>query len=66
MRPAKNGFGVAGISISGEAVKIARKRAKDAGAKARFSVGNAYGLKFGGKTVGFMFERGCFLQEKVP
>ena len=57
---AEEGFDVTGVDISSTAIKIAKKRAKEARVKVRFSVGNAYNLKFPKDNFDFIFDRGCF------
>jgi len=57
---AKQGLDVTGIDISQTAIKIAEKRAKEAGVKIKFSVENAYELKFSKNSFDFIFDRGCF------
>ncbi|MBI4010571.1 MAG: class I SAM-dependent methyltransferase [Candidatus Aenigmarchaeota archaeon] len=56
----RQGFDVIGVDISSTAVKIAKHRTKDVGAKAKFLVGNAYNLKFQKSVFDFIFDRGCF------
>ncbi len=57
---AKEGFDVTGVDISPSAIKIAKRRAKEAGIKIKFLVGNAYSLKFEKGSFDFIFDRGCF------
>lgn len=57
---AKNGFEVSAIDISGEAVKIAQKKAREAKVKVDFRVGNVLELPFQNDSFGFVNDRGCF------
>ena len=57
---AKNGFDVTGIDISPHAISTAIERAKEAGVKIKFSVENAFNLKFAKGSFDFIFDRGCF------
>lgn len=57
---AKKDFNVIGIDISPTAIKVAKRRAKEAGVKVNFVIGISFQLPFNDKTLDFVFDRGCF------
>jgi ubiquinone/menaquinone biosynthesis C-methylase UbiE len=57
---AENGFNVSAVDVSGEAVKIARKKARRAGARVGFVVASVLEMPFHSGVFGFVNDRGCF------
>ncbi len=57
---AENGFEVSAIDISGEAIKIAEEKAREAKVKVDFRVGSVLELPFQNNSFGFVNDRGCF------
>ncbi len=57
---ASKGFTVSGIDISSRAISIAKQKARAAGVKIRFRVGNSVRLPYNDGEFDFVFDMGCF------
>jgi len=57
---AQKGFNVTGLDISSQAIKYAKQKAREAGVKIRFIVGNALDFPFEDEEFDFVFDMGCF------
>jgi len=57
---AQKGFNITGLDISSQAIKYARQKARKAGVKIRFIVGNALDFPFEDEEFDFVFDMGCF------
>ena len=57
---ARQGFEVTGLDISNEAIKIARKRAQDAGLNIAFIVADVLNPPSFNQPFEFFFDRGCY------
>jgi len=57
---AQKGFDVTGLDISSQAIEYARRKAREAGVKIRFIVGNALDFPFEDEEFDFVFDMGCF------
>ncbi|MFH1338607.1 MAG: class I SAM-dependent methyltransferase [Candidatus Omnitrophota bacterium] len=57
---AVKGFRVTGLDISGEALRLAKKRFENSKISPGLVNGDAANLPFKDKTFGFVFDRGCF------
>ncbi len=57
---AENGFEVSAIDISGEAIKIAEEKAREAKVKVDFRAGSVLEIPFQDSSFGFVNDRGCF------
>jgi len=57
---ALKGFNVTGLDISSQAIRYARHKAREAGVKIRFVVGNALDFPFEDEEFDFVFDMGCF------
>lgn len=57
---AKNGFSVSGIDVAPTAIRIAKKKAREARAKVKFYVGDALSLRFKDDEFDFVNDRGLF------
>jgi len=57
---AQKGFNITGLDISSQAIKYARQKARKAGVKIRFIVGNALDFRFEDEEFDFIFDMGCF------
>jgi len=57
---ASKGFEVTGIDRAPKAIEIAKEKARNAGVKIRFIVGNAVHLPFDDEEFEFIFDTSCF------